>query len=136
MTPDTVNLNQEELLEKYEVLPTKTYRVDTVNGRIQGTVDEKEAVFQFISKCLSTEKYANEIYDWYYGAELGKLAGKNYDYVVAEIPRILNEALLVDDRIIEVHSFTFTKTSIDSMKVSMIVDTVYGDVRYNMEVAI
>ena len=127
---------QDENSENYEILPTKTYKIDPVNKRIIGVISDEETVMQFIRKVLSTEKYAYEIYDWYYGNELMNLVGYPYDYVVARIPNIFREALLVDDRITDVRDFVFTQTAIDTMTVSCQVDTVYGTIAYEQEVAI
>lgn len=129
-------LVEDQGTDTFEILPTKTYMIDHVNKRIIGTIEGPEAVMQFIQKVLSTDKYAFEIYDWYYGNELLKLVGHSYDYVVTRIPNIFREALLVDDRIIDVRDFTFTKTDIDSVEVSCHIDTVYGEVAYAQEVAI
>ena len=137
MIPESQNyFLEDENSQNFEIMPSKTYKIDTINKRIIGTIDGKEAVMQFIQKVLSTDKYAFEIYDWYYGNELLKLVGQNYDYVVARIPNIFKDALLVDDRIIDVRDFTFTKLSIDSVAVSCIVDTVYGVIAYEQEVII
>ena len=125
---------QNENEENYEILPTKTYRIDPVNKRIIGMVDGSEAVLQFIRKVLSTDKYAYEIYDWYYGNELMKLIGQSYDYAITRIPNIFREALLVDDRITDVRDFKFTQLNIDSVMVSCVVDTVYGQIKYEQEV--
>lgn len=137
MIPDTREFfMQDENSENFEVLPSKTYRIDPVNRRIIGTIDGVDAVMQFIQKVLNTDKYAFEIYDWHYGHELTKLMGHSYDYVVARIPNIFREALLVDDRILDVRDFTFNKSSIDSIVVSCNVDTVYGVITYEQEVLI
>lgn len=137
MIPESQNFSfQDESTKNHEILPTKTYRVDPINRRIVGTVDDKEAVLQFITKVLDTDKYAFEIYDWYYGNELLKLVGHSYDYVVTRIPNIFREALLVDDRIIEVRDFIFTKLNIDAVHVECVVDTVYGAIAYEQEVMI
>lgn len=127
---------QDESTKNFEILPTKTYRIDLVNKRIIGTIDGREAVMQFIYKVLSTDKYAFEIYDWYYGNELLKLVGRPYDYIVTRIPNIFKEALLVDERILDVRDFTFNKTQIDAVVVSCIIDTVYGKISYEQEVAV
>lgn len=126
---------QDENSENFEILPAKTYKLDLVNHRIIGMIDEKEAVIQFIQKVLSTDKYAFEIYDWYYGNELLNLVGHSYDYIITRIPNIFKEALLVDDRITNVRDFTFNK-SIDSVVVGCYVDTVYGQIKYEQEVLI
>lgn len=137
MIPESQNFfAQDENTENYEILPTKTYKIDWVNKRIIGVIDGADTVMQFIRKVLNTDKYAFEIYDWYYGHELRKLVGQSYDYVVARIPNIFREALLVDDRITDVRDFNFTQTEVDSVYVSCIVDTVYGQIKYEQEVLI
>lgn len=125
---------QDEESENFQILPTKTYKIDPVNRRIMGNIDGKEAVMQFIKKVLNTDKYAWEIYDWYYGNELMKLMGQSYEYVCARIPNIFREALLVDDRIVDIREFSFKQTGIDEIVVSCIVDTVYGEIIYEQEV--
>ena len=127
---------QDETSENFEILPTKTYKIDSVNRRIIGNIDDRDAVLQFIKKVLNTDKYAWEIYDWYYGNELIKLVGHSYSYVCARIPNIFREALLVDDRIIDVRDFTFSQSAIDAIMVSCLVDTVYGEITYEQEVSI
>ena len=136
MIPNSSNdILQDESTEN-ETLPAKTYKLDFVNKRIIGTIDGPDAVLQFIKKVLSTDKYAYEIYNWYYGNELQKLVGKSYDYVVTRIPNIFKEALLVDDRIVDVRDFVFTRTQMDSVHVSCVVDTVYSQIIYEQEVLI
>lgn len=136
MIPDSSDiLLEEESSEAFEILPTRTYRIDFANKRIIGNIEDGEAVMQFIRKVLDTDKYAFEIYDWYYGNELLKLVGHSYDYVITRIPNIFKEALLVDDRITDVRDFSFSQSSLDSVLVSCYVDTVYGTIKYEQEVA-
>lgn len=137
MLPNSVNLYVGDVNnpEEYVVRPTLTYRMDKVNKRIIGKIEDREAVLQFVTKVLDTSKYAYEIYDWYYGNELLALVGKPYEYIIAEVPRIVREALLVDDRINEVNDFEFQQTSVDSMTASFTVETVYGDIDYTLEVS-
>lgn len=137
MIPQSPNLTaQDETIDSNEILPAKTYRIDHANNRIIGIIDGREAVCQFISKVLNTDKYAFEIYDWYYGNELLGLVGLSYDYVITRIPNIFKEALLVDDRILDVRDFTFNRSGLDSVLVSCVIDTVYGVVKYEQEVLI
>ena len=135
MIPET--LNEENLIdiEEYESPPSLTYRLDFTNRRIIGKVDDKEAVMQFIKKVLDTSKYAYEIYDWYYGNELLSLVGMSYDYIVVEAPRIIEEALLVDDRITYIDQWSFKKVAVDAVEISFLVHTIYGNIKYTEEVA-
>ena len=134
MLPNSVNLLQEDQSDLLEVDPTLTYRLDTTNKRIIGKVSDAPAVLQYINKVLSTDKYAFEIYDWYYGNELMNLVGKPYEYIVTEIPRIIREAL-TDERIKEIKDFEITKVGLDSVRVTFKVVTVYGLLTYEFEVS-
>ena len=137
MIPNSPEIVMEEHnMNTHEILPTKTYMIDPVSSRITGTIEGRDAIMQFIRKVLSTDKYAFEIYDWYYGNELLRLVGHSYDYVITRIPNLFRDALLVDDRITDVRDFMFTRSSIDSVLVSCYVDTVYGEIEYKQEVLI
>lgn len=133
MIPETPAFSV-DTTEEFETLPTKTFRLDRTNGRIIGNIDGSEAVMQFIKKVLDTSKYAYEIYDWYYGNQLNLLVGQPYDYVVARIPSIVEEALCSDDRITGVRDFTFERLALDSCSSSFYVDTIYGSQKITMEV--
>lgn len=135
MIPETLNSDNLIDIDEFESSPSLTYRLDFTNRRIIGKVDGKEAVMQFIKKVLDNRKYAYEIYDWYYGNELLGLVGMSYDYFSVEAPRIVEEALLVDDRITYIDSWSFTRLSADSMEISFLVHTIYGDIKYTKEVA-
>ena len=135
MIPKTLNADNLIDIDEFESSPSLTYRLDFINRRIIGKVDGKEAVMQFIKKVLDNRKYAYEIYDWYYGNELLGLVGMSYDYFSVEAPRIVEEALLVDDRITYIDSWSFTRLSADSMEISFLVHTIYGDIKYTKEVA-
>lgn len=136
MIPETLNSDNLIDIEEFESPPSLTYRLDFTNKRIIGKVDDKEAVTQFIKKVLYTSKYAYASYDWYYGNEILALVGMPYDYIVTELPRIVDEALLVDDRILSIENWAFKKTSVDSMEVSFLVRTIFGTVKYETEVSI
>lgn len=136
MIPETLNSDNLTDIEEFESPPSLTYRLDFKNRRIIGKVDDKEAVMQFIKKVLDTSKYAYTSYDWYYGNEILSLVGLPYDYIVAELPRIIDEALLVDDRILSIQNWSFNKTSVDSMHLLFLVRTIFGTLKYEMEVAI
>lgn len=136
MIPETLNSDNLIDIEEFESPPSLTYRLDFTNKRIIGKVDDKEAVMQFIKKVLYTSKYAYASYDWYYGNEILTLVGMPYDYIVTELPRIVDEALLVDDRILSIENWAFKKTSVDSMEVSFLVRTIFGTVKYETEVSI
>lgn len=93
MNHGVVSLNLSLSLEEYD--------------RINGFIDDIEAVIQAIYLCLLTERYKFIIYSWDYGVELVDLFGKPMPYVMSELPRRIKDALTVDDRIDEVKDFQF-----------------------------
>lgn len=134
MIPETLNENNLINIEEYESAPSLTYRLDFINRRIIGKVDDKEAMMQFIKKVLNISKYAYEIYDWYYGNELLSLLGMSYDYIVVEAPRMIEENLLVDDRILYIDQWSFKKIGVDAIEISFLIHTIYGNIRHTKEV--
>lgn len=132
MIPNTITPK----IVEADIQPSLTYRLDMENHRIMGKIDGADSVMQAIKKILNTDKYAYEIYDWNYGQQLLKLLGKDFDYVIAEIPRIINDALKQDNRIKDVTDFTFKKTDYNSLYVTFLVRTIFGDLSYETEVAL
>lgn len=120
--------------ENIEVLPTKTYRI--FNGRITGYVDNLDAMRQAITKALSIERFGYLIYSDNYGSEFQHLIGADYDLVLAEVERVITEALLVDDRIVSVTNFKTEKIASDSLSVSFLVITIFGEIQMESEVGI
>lgn len=88
--------------------PSKTYQMLIKEERINGTIDGLNAIAQACYKILNTERYDYAIYSWDYGVELRSLFGKSIPYVFSELPRRIKEALMQDDRIINVDSFRLT----------------------------
>ena len=77
------------------------------SNRINGYVDDLEAVKQAIYLILNTERYQFVIYSWDYGVELLDLIGQPIPYVMSELPRRITDALTQDDRIEDVVDFEF-----------------------------
>lgn len=123
--------------EDYEDIQTsRTYRLDLEEKRIIGYVDGFDAIKQAVEKIMLTQRYAYVIYDYTYGIELDEFIGKSYGYVEADIQRACSEALLEDDRIVSVKDFRLQKTSIDTMTISFLVETVAGITEISWEVVI
>lgn len=130
MTPNSVNVE----INNYEIQPSYTYKLDLDNKRISGNVNGSDSVFQAIVKILNTDKYAHEIYDWNYGQEILKLVGKDFAYIKARLPQLVEEALLQDDRIKEVSDFEITQTDINTVTASFTITTIFSKINYTMEV--
>ncbi|WNF07485.1 DUF2634 domain-containing protein [Brevibacillus borstelensis] len=109
--------------------PSRTYALDFATGEVGGMIDGEAAIRQAIRKAVMTARFRYLIYGYehLYGAELEDLIGQDLpiELLNAEIPRVISEALLVDDRIANVYNFTITREG-DGLYVSFYVDTVDG----------
>lgn len=91
-----------------------------------GSIDNINAVVQAIYKILMTERYKYLIYSSDYGIDLKQVYGKPLYMVIAMLPPLIEEALLIDDRIKKVSDFNFTKLSKTDLKVTFVAETIYG----------
>ena len=92
-------------------------------------VDGKNAMKQVIFKILQTERYEHsEIYSNNYGVEFWNLIGTSAVYAVPTIETRIKEALLWDERILDVTDFNFNVAK-SIITVEFTVHTIYGDVR-------
>ena len=112
---------------------SKTYRV--LNGRVIGWIDNKQALRQAVEKLLHTERFMHEIYTDEYGIELQGLIGASFELVEAEISRIIKEALLVDERIVEVTDITAQKIDSTSLLITFSVESIFGTLAFEEVVA-
>lgn len=132
MIPESITLKVNES----EVQPSLTFGVDFVNKKISGKVDEFDSVLQAVEKILSTAKYANVIYDWYYGNEIQNLVGKDFSFVETELPRIIEEAVMQDDRVKSVSDFSIKRIDSETLEAVFHISTIFGDTEFRKEVAI
>ena len=128
MLPDYNTIYQQD-----NTMPSKTYYINRNTNRISGYIDDKDAIVQAIYLILSTERYESVIYNWYYGTEFDSLVGKNKDFVKSELKRRIAEAILEDDRILDVTDFDISFNK-DVANVVFLVETNIGDININWEV--
>ena len=114
--------------------PTLTFKVE--NGRIRGKVDEKQAMIQAVDKILRTERLVYPIYSDQYGNDLNDLIGKDMGYAKVEAERMIKEALLADDRVVEVDIDEVTEISRDTLEIKGTCVTVYGNINIDSEVSV
>lgn len=110
----------------------RTYRMDFQKKRIGGMVDGKEAVMQAIWKILSTVRFAHLIYDDQYGCDFFNKVNDNgftSSYLDADMPVMFEDALLYDERILGISDFTYEIVSHDSIHISFVACTIYGDLQ-------
>ena len=112
---------------------SKTYKL--LSDKIQGTIDDVEALKQSIMKLLSTERYEYSIYSFEYGIDWERLIGKDINFVKIELQRIIKEALINDSRITDVVNFTFEGEG-DELTCFFDVVSIYGNVTMSKEVNI
>lgn len=119
---------QTNLTTTTNIPSSKTYKIDWENGRILslGTCDGVVAAHQAIIKNIETERYAYPIYDGTYGVGMETYIAKDFDYISMELERNTREALLVDDRNVDILDFKITEFGLDSCDISYTVLTVYG----------
>lgn len=132
LLPDSNSVTVAEVSTYTE--PSQTYNLEyDKDSQIRGYCDELKAMRQAVYKILNTERYKYIIYSWNYGIELEDLFGQPIPYVYAELQRRIEEALLNDDRITNVHDFEFSNNGGDVLAVFQ-VDTIYGTIKASKEV--
>ena len=134
MTPSVDESLNTDLVAQ-EQKPSLTWKLDLSSNRIKGQIDNKDAILQAVEKILLTERYAYRIYSWNYGVELQFYIGKDTDFVMADAERTIKEALLQDDRILDIENFAAKLVDLDSVSVSFTVVSVAGNFDYKKEIA-
>jgi len=106
--PESANY---ELISDYDDLEQTsiTYKLDKENKRIVAVYEDyKEIIRQAVYLILMTERYDYAMYSWNYGIELNDLFGRERQYVIPMLMSRIKEALLQDDRILNVTDFNFS----------------------------
>ncbi|MGF6357084.1 hypothetical protein ABIE27_005023 [Paenibacillus sp. 4624] len=128
LTPD-LNIQVPDLFTS-EIQPTRTYSFDPATGEIGRPIDGLAAMKQFVIKAIRTIRFEHVIYPDSYGAESDTVVGlgSSTAFVASELPRVITEALIYDERISEVRDFDIEQQG-DSATVSFTVVTIEGDLR-------
>ncbi|WP_288623232.1 DUF2634 domain-containing protein [uncultured Lactococcus sp.] len=111
---------------------SKTYLVSF--GRIISMTDGLEAMRQAIEKALKTPRFSTAYYTAQYGSDLDTLIGKSMDYVISDLERVIREAL-DDERILDVVVSEPEQIDKSSLKVDVLVSTIFGTVQTETEVS-
>ena len=126
---DPENLDEEPI--------NRTYGIDLRTHRIKGYVDGKEAVMQAIWKILSTVRHANYIYSEEYGCDIMNRiynSSLSEEYLNTDVPAMIEECLMQDDRITGVSDFSWERSGSDGVKMQFTANTIYGDLPVESEV--
>jgi len=105
--------------------PSLTWKLDLEKGKITGKTDGLDAVKQAVLKSLQTDRFWYDIYSFDYGHELKLIIGSQPQFVTSEVTRMIEEALLIDDRITAVKNVE-TSISGDGMIIRFTVTSIYG----------
>lgn len=107
------------------IKPGLTFGFDFEKGRKTGKIDGLEAVKQAVFLILATDYEFSPIYQKY-GVKIVDLIGQDFNYIISELKRRITEALLSDDRIMDVNNFSYEQ-NLDSMIMRFNVVSIYGD---------
>lgn len=127
LSADTM-LSEDDLEELAPVY--RTYAMDHDHGRIRGMIDGKDAVRQAIWKILSTRRFAYFLYDDQYGSDIFNKIGDvdlTPEYLDADIPAMVMDALLADARITGIRDFSYEIVGQDEVHIQFVAETIYGE---------
>lgn len=137
MVPETeTDKDVLENLEELEEMPSYDFGLNTENNRVNGIVEDLEALKQAIYLILSTERYEHSIYSADYGVEFNDLIGEDVEWVIPELELRITEALLTDERILEVNNFEFCRSEAGKIHVSFTIESTKGTLNMEKEVEI
>lgn len=119
-----------EINENQEVQTSRTYRYNYETGKITNEIiSGLEALKQFVYFQLRTRRYLHPIYSGYIGQEFTEVLSDKevtMQYKLSELPRLIEECLIYDDRVDSVHSFNIIQED-DNVYVEFVVSSVEGD---------
>lgn len=106
---------------------SRTYAI--FDDEMSEVIDGMDAIRQFVKKAVLTARFRFYIYDSEYGCELDDLIGQDVseELLRAEIPRIVREALIYDERILDVRNFEIWREG-DALYINFTVDTTVGTI--------
>ncbi|NYV68954.1 DUF2634 domain-containing protein [Bacillus sp. Gen3] len=134
--------NQPELLDAYldaeanaQPEPSLTYRINFDQSRLGGMIDELDAIKQYVVKALLTHRAYFHIYSDDYGCELESLLGSDVteSFIQSELPRMVREAIIYDDRIVDVTNVTAERRG-DAVFIVATVESIYGEVTQEVSI--
>lgn len=138
MLPETdVELDYLEGIEEEESeMPSFDFKLNTETNRLNGYVEDLEAVKQAIYLILNTERHEHSIYDEDYGMEMTDLYGEDKEWAIPELEMRIKEALMMDERITDVNNFAFETPAPRTILVTFTVETTKGTLDMEKEVEI
>lgn len=114
-------------IQGYVRTPSKTFYIDYDAHSLGGTIDGIQATRQAVELQLRTLRFGYEIFNANYGSELESLIGKQFDFIEVELPRIVTQAIMRDDRVTQVIVTRLEKVNFTDVEFDVAVETVFGD---------
>lgn len=111
---------------EYVSRPTNTFIIDWSSCQIAGMDSGLTAMRQAVDIILQNERFEWQIYSSDFGSELEDLVGDEYDFIVSELPRRIEDALSIDERVLSVTNFSFSNKGNGAMTCKFDVVTVFG----------
>ncbi|SFM29254.1 Protein of unknown function [Gracilibacillus orientalis] len=116
--------------DELEEETSRTYRIDFEMGVVTNEIiTGQEAIRQFIYLALNTPRFAHSIYSDETGSELVELLSDKEvspDFIEMEIPRLVEEALIYDERIDGVSDFELNQID-DELHIKFTVNSIEGE---------
>jgi hypothetical protein len=119
----------------YASYPTNEWIVDFETGQNKPPKSSIDAVSQDLKFALSVERYKFPIMGSNYGITLDDLVGTDFNYIRSEAERRIRDALSIDDRVLAIEKFNFETKGADSLIISFVVKTTFGDVPLETEIS-
>lgn len=111
--------------------PSRTWIIDRKTMQVAYMDEGLESVRQAVEIALNVDRFRWQIYNTNFGNELNDLIGDDADYIKSEFQRMVDDALSVDDRVIDTSDYTFSVDG-DSITITFTVNTVFGQLAEGM----
>lgn len=117
--------------------PVQDWILDEETGQLKPPEISIQSIAQVVKFSLSTERNMYPAIGHNFGIELEDLIGQDRAYVTAQLKKRITEAVMVDDRITGIGSFSFSsQRGSDSLSVDFVVETVLGKVNMTTEIIV
>lgn len=119
----------------FTTYPVQEWILDEDSQSLKDSQFTIDAISQDIKFALSTERNKYPIMGPNFGATFEDLIGKDTQYICSQIKKRVSDALSIDDRILGVGHFEFTRNRTgDSLTVAFIVETILGKTKVTTEI--
>lgn len=125
-------IENDTTLKKKETSIPKEYEINFQTGQLTGRIVEgKEAIKVWIWLALQIPRYRYYIYSWDYGNEFEELIGQGYneEYITAEVQRMTEDCLLINENIQSISNFNISMKG-DTLTISFTANTIYGSIEF------